>query len=230
MRSIDFPKLIIPRDFNLLSDKDKVKARHHLPSLLRAFAALVSLVVAVLYSSARVDIIVRLHDTRRSHRGRLIDTHRAVSIARRGSVRLQLIVLVTHEIRLIIHVLLLLRLLLTAGAGGCRCHSHRRNCSRCCVARILLQWFRGVGSHRSSYFRQIVLVFAVHSQKVLLHVVGAIEHLLTDVALERLLLPVDTLVSREEIASVRGVGTESARISLARGCVWWSACRILRHI
>lgn len=73
---------------------------------------------AVLHSSTCIEVVVRLHDTRRGHRRRLVDTYGVGTVAGRGGIRLQL---VTSEGGLIIRVLLL-RLLLAARASGCRCH------------------------------------------------------------------------------------------------------------
>lgn len=62
---------------------------------------------------------------------------------------------------------------------------------------------------------EVVGLVAVHAQEVLLNVVGAVELLLAQIAVEGLLVPMDVLVAREQVASVRGVGAGAARVSFA---------------
>lgn len=55
----------------------------------------------------------------------------------------------------------------------------------------------------------------MHSQKVLFDMVGAVELLLAEITVEGLLVAVDVLVAREEVAPVGGVGAGVARVALA---------------
>lgn len=58
-------------------------------------------------------------------------------------------------------------------------------------------------------------LIAMHAQKVLLDVVGAVELLLADIAVEGLLVAVNVLVAREQIPSVCSVRTSAAHVAFA---------------
>lgn len=56
----------------------------------------------------------------------------------------------------------------------------------------------------------------MHTQEMLLDVVGAIKLLLTDITVEGFLVSVDVLVAREQVPTIRGVGASAAHVPLAR--------------
>lgn len=55
----------------------------------------------------------------------------------------------------------------------------------------------------------------MHPQEMLLHVIGAIERFVTYVAVERLLLAVDVLVSGVEITAIGSVRAIRTRVTLS---------------